>query len=131
MGFFVSERAIPMKPPFDISGDLDTPVSAFLKLQAFQPSFLLESVEHGERWSRFSFVGRNPLATLVLRNGLVDVEGELPEAMPRNRGILAAIEWLLSAYRSPSLETLPPLHGGVVGCLGYDVVLRQRDHHPV
>ena len=37
-----------MKPPFDISGDLDTPVSAFLKLQPFRPSFLLESVEGGE-----------------------------------------------------------------------------------
>ena len=41
-----------MKPPFDISGDLDTPVSAFLKLQAFKPTFLLESVEGGERLGR-------------------------------------------------------------------------------
>ena len=38
-----------MKPPFDIAGDLDTPVSAFMKLAAFKPSFLLESVEGGER----------------------------------------------------------------------------------
>ena len=46
-----------MKPPFDISGDLDTPVSAFLKLQAFRPTFLLESVEGGERVGRYSFIG--------------------------------------------------------------------------
>jgi anthranilate synthase component 1 len=107
----------------DLLADLITPVAAFARLCGDdQPGFLFESVEHGERWSRFSFVGRNPLATLVLRNGLVTVEGDLPVAMPRDKGILAAIEWLLSAYRSPSLDALPPLHGGVVGYLGYDVV---------
>ena len=46
-----------MKPPFDISGDLDTPVSAYMKLGAFEPRFLLESVEGGERLARFSFIG--------------------------------------------------------------------------
>jgi len=46
-----------MKPPFDISGDLDTPVSAYLKLAAFKPRFLLESVEGGERLGRYSFIG--------------------------------------------------------------------------
>ena len=42
-----------MKPPFDIAADLDTPVSAYLKLRAFGPRFLLESVEGGERLARF------------------------------------------------------------------------------
>ena len=46
-----------MKPPFDIAGDLDTPVSAFAKLGAFDPRFLLESVEGGERLARYSFIG--------------------------------------------------------------------------
>src|SRR5437016_12939319 len=46
-----------MKPPFDIAGDLDTPVSAFMKLAAFDPRFLLESVEGGERLARYSFIG--------------------------------------------------------------------------
>ena len=46
-----------MKAPFDIAGDLDTPVSAYLKLAAFRPCFLLESVEGGERLARYSFVG--------------------------------------------------------------------------
>ena len=46
-----------MKPPFDISGDLDTPVSAFMKLASFEPRFLLESVEGGERLARYSFIG--------------------------------------------------------------------------
>ena len=107
----------------ELLADLITPVAAFARLCGDdQPGFLFESVEHGERWSRFSFVGRNPIATLVLRNGEVTVDGDLPAAMPRDKGILAAIEWLLAAYRSPSLDALPPLHGGVVGYLGYDVV---------
>ncbi len=46
-----------MKPPFDIAGDLDTPVSAFAKLGSFNPRFLLESVEGGERLARYSFIG--------------------------------------------------------------------------
>ena len=43
--------------PFDIIADLDTPVSAFLKLRKLQPQFLLESVERGERLARYSFLG--------------------------------------------------------------------------
>ena len=46
-----------MKPPFDIAADLDTPVSAYLKLKPFKPRFLLESVEGGERLARYSFIG--------------------------------------------------------------------------
>ena len=45
-----------MKPPFDIAADLDTPVSAYLKLKPFKPRFLLESVEGGEFMARYSFV---------------------------------------------------------------------------
>ncbi len=44
----------------EILADLETPVAAFTKLVGEGDGFLLESVEHGERWSRFSFVGRNP-----------------------------------------------------------------------
>jgi anthranilate synthase component 1 len=114
----------------DLLADLITPVAAFARLCGDdQAGFLFESVEHGERWSRWSFVGRNPHATLVLRNGVLEVEGDISPDMPRDRGILAAIEWLLERHRSPQLEELPPLHGGVVGYLGYDVV-REVEHLP-
>ena len=56
MGFLLPEDYV-LKPPFDIAGDLDTPVSAFAKLGAFNPRFLLESVEGGERLARYSFIG--------------------------------------------------------------------------
>ncbi|MGH9284824.1 MAG: anthranilate synthase component I [Acidimicrobiales bacterium] len=105
----------------EILCDLITPVAAFLRLVGDRPGFLLESVEH-ERWGRFSFVGRDPSATLVARPGHIALDGRLPPAVPLDRGVLAALAGLLGAYRSPALDDLPPLHGGVVGYLGYDVV---------
>ena len=106
----------------ELLADLETPVAAYAKLVGDAPGFLLESVEHGERWSRFSFVGRDPVATLLLRDGRVEVEGALPVDVPRDRGILAALEHLLGAYRAPVIPELPPLHGGLMGYLGYDVI---------
>jgi anthranilate synthase component 1 len=106
----------------EILGDLETPVAAFAKLVGSEPGFLLESVEHGERWSRFSFVGRHPRATLTLLDGVVRVEGDIPSSVPLDRGMLAALEGLLSVYRSPMMSELPPLQGGVMGYLGFDVV---------
>jgi anthranilate synthase component 1 len=105
----------------ELVADLTTPVSAFLRVVDGGPGFLLESVEL-ERWSRWSFVGRNPSATLLSRGGRLEIDGHLPPSVPRDRGILAAIEAVLAAYRSPALAELPPLHGGLCGYLGYDVV---------
>lgn len=113
----------------EVLGDLETPVAAFAKLVGDRPGFLLESVEHGERWSRFSFVGRDPVATLSLREGRVEIDGDLPADIPTDRGILAAIEALVEVYRSPTFPDLPPLHGGVMGYLGYDVI-REVEHLP-
>jgi anthranilate synthase component 1 len=106
----------------ELLADLTTPVAAFARLVGDDPGFLLESVEHGERWSRWSFIGRNPLATLTARGRTVEVTGDVPDTMPREDGILAAIEHLLGLWRAPALPDLPPLHGGIMGYLGYDVV---------
>jgi anthranilate synthase component 1 len=106
----------------ELLADLETPVAAYAKLVGDRAGFLFESVEHGERWSRFSFVGREPSATLVMRKGRIDVDGVVPPAVPRDRGMLAALDALVAMYRSPPIADLPPLHGGVVGYLGYDVV---------
>ncbi len=106
----------------ELLADLETPVAAYVKLVGDKPGFLLESVEHGERWSRFSFVGRNPTATLLLRDGRVELEGSLPFDVPVDEGILAALDVLLAEFRGPVLPDLPPLHGGVMGYLGYDVI---------
>lgn len=99
----------------EILADLETPVAAFAKLVGDGDGFLLESVEHGERWSRFSFVGRRPRGTLMLRNGVITTTGDVPDSIPRDRGILAAMDALLEIYRAPVLEELPPLQGGLMG----------------
>jgi anthranilate synthase component 1 len=106
----------------ELLADLETPVTAFAKLVGAGDGFLLESVEHGERWGRFSFVGWNPVMTMTLRDGLVAVEGPEHVDVPRDSGILAAIEAVLAAYDAPELADLPPLSGGLIGYLGYDVI---------
>src|SRR5438552_7358565 len=105
----------------EVISDLITPVAAFARCVGDRPGFLLESVEHGERWSRFSFVGRDPSATIVARNGRLDVTGTLPPEVPVDRGVLAAVEALLDRYRSPSVPDLPPPPRRLVGDVGYDV----------
>jgi anthranilate synthase component 1 len=106
----------------EVLADLETPVSAYLKIVGDGEGFLLESVEHAERWGRFSFIGRDPVVTLVARGTRVEVIGDLPDGVPTDAGALAAIEALLAHHRAPQLDALPPFHGGVVGYLGYDVV---------
>ncbi|HXQ90606.1 MAG TPA: anthranilate synthase component I, partial [Acidimicrobiales bacterium] len=105
----------------ELVADTITPVGAFMQVVGGRPGFLLESVEGGERWGRYSFVGRHALATIVSHHGRVSATGvvDVPET---GAGILAAVEALLARYRSPILADLPPLHGGLVGYIGYDVV---------
>jgi anthranilate synthase component 1 len=113
----------------EVLADLETPVSVFVKLVGDGEGFLLESVEHGERWGRFSFIGRDPALTLIVRGREVECLGEGHADLPRDQGALAALEALLARHRAPELPDLPPFHGGVVGYLGYDVV-REVEHLP-
>jgi anthranilate synthase component 1 len=111
----------------EVLADQITPVAAFARLcPGDEPGFLLESVEHGERWGRWSFVGRRPVATLIAHGSQVRVDGEaadvVAEGLPLDQGVLAAIEALLERARTPEGLDLPPLHGGLLGYLGYDVV---------
>jgi anthranilate synthase component 1 len=115
------ERAL--KPPFDIAGDLDTPVSAFMKLAGFAPRFLLESVEGGERLARYSFIGFGDGLEVRLDRDGFNIGGER-RPIPRTR------EELLSGLRT-ALQRAPqplpdiagvPLAGGLVGYASYDVV---------
>ncbi|MCB0957473.1 MAG: anthranilate synthase component I, partial [Ilumatobacter sp.] len=114
----------------EVLGDLDTPVGAFLKLCGDGEGFLLESVEHGERWARYSFVGHDPVATLELRDGAITKRGQhLSADIPFDKGMLAALDAIVAAYDAPIMPDLPPLQGGVMGYLGYDIV-REVEHLP-
>jgi len=112
-----------MESPFDIAADLDTPVSAYIKLAPFQPRFLLESVESGQRLARYSFLGFGEGLTLELRSNEVLIDGARLER-PRS-----ASEWLAMMRdvlaRSPDLKPAIdgiPFAGGLVGAAGYDIV---------
>jgi anthranilate synthase component I len=105
----------------EVVADTLTPVAAFMSVVGDGSGFLLESVEGGERWGRYSFVGRRPLATLTARGRNVVATGSLGLGETTD-GILDALQHLIGTYQSPGLDELPPLHGGVVGYLGYDVV---------
>lgn len=108
-------------------GDRETPVSAYEKLVGDGPGFLLESVEGGERWARWSFLGWDPIFNLIARDGVCTAEGvdlDLPDADP-----LTVLESLLERFASPELPGRPPLHSGAVGYLGYDAV-RYVEHLP-
>ncbi|HEX8804353.1 MAG TPA: anthranilate synthase component I, partial [Acidimicrobiales bacterium] len=130
-GFRALARGYTVIPVWrELLADLTTPVAAYGRVVGDGAGFLLESVEHGEaRWSRWSFIGRNPLATLTCRGRTVEVTGSVPAGVPCDRGILAALDAVLATWRAPSLPELPPLHGGVIGYLGYDVV-REVEHLP-
>ena len=110
----------------EVIADLETPVSAFLKLGESRHGFLLESVEGGERWGRYSFIGIDPFLVMVSNEGLVSWEGEPPAAatarVEAGDTPLEVLRAVLGAYRCPALAGLPPLHAGAVGYLGYDVV---------
>ncbi len=113
----------------EVLADLTTPVAAFARVVGEGEGFLLESVEGGDHWSRWSFIGRHPIATLVSKDGRLEISGDLGIEVPTDEGMLAALEILQAHYRAPELDGLPPLHGGLVGYLGYDVV-REVEHLP-
>ena len=111
----------------EMLADRDTPVSVYESLVGDGDGFLLESVEGGERWARWSFVGWKPHFTLVARHGAVTAHGAaappLPDGDPLT--VLAAV---LDRYATPEPQMVglgdpsPPLFAGAVGYLAYDVV---------
>jgi len=95
----------------DVTADLETPVSAFLKVARGRYSFLLESVEGGERLARYSFIGTEPYR--IIRTGPNEREGAVDP--------LPLIEQELGRFKLVAIPGLPPFHGGAVGYLSYEV----------
>lgn len=114
-------RAIPVVR--EILADLDTPVSAFMKVGGSPYSFLLESVEGGERWGRWSILGGDPALVVrawgrrceLVKDGYVSVREERDDP-------LTFLEEQLGKYQAVDVPGLPRFAGGVVGWLSYDAV---------
>jgi anthranilate synthase component 1 len=110
---------------FDIPADLDTPTSAFLKLAPLEPRFLLESVEHGERVGRYSFIGFGDGLDVMSRSGTVTAGDVTTETDGTIRGLMDALRGALSKTPQPGPTSADvPFHGGLVGAVAFDVAYR-------
>ncbi len=108
----------------EILADLETPVSCFLKVGDRPYSYLLESVEGGEKIARYTFIGTSP--SLVFqskgRQIAIDTPGKGQKKFHTAQDPLAELEKILKRYRQAPVGNLPPFCGGAVGYLGYDTV---------
>jgi len=109
----------------EFHADLETPVSAYLKISARFPTdhFLLESVEGGEKWGRYSFIGFDPLLGLRAEaKGISVRQGGETRNVPVTADPLDVLEGILKEIRYRPAAGLPRLSGGAVGYIGYDYV---------
>lgn len=106
----------------EILADMDTPVTAYLKM-ANSPSFLFESVVGGEKWARYSFAGASPSREIRAWGRKIEIKDRL-------RGIesfetddpVGVLKKELSQFRPVEVKGLPRFYGGLVGYIGYDMV---------
>ena len=113
----------------EVLADLETPVSAYLKMAQGPYSYLLESVQGGEKWGRYSIIGL-PCPTVIRVTGdslLIEQEGEEIHRQETDDP-LAAIQSIHRQFNVPQLDTLPRFNGGLVGYFSYDTVSYIEPH---
>ncbi len=107
----------------EVLADLDTPLSAYLKLADGAYSYLFESVHGGEQWGRYSIIGL-PCKTLVKITGqqiVLEKQGKVIESLTHSQPLLW-IEEFRQRYKVPDIEGLPRFNGGLVGYFGYETI---------
>ena len=105
----------------DILADTETPVSAFLKIDDGSDAFLFESVEGGEKWGRYSFLGIAPRATFMSRGNVVEIV-ENGSARRVEGDPIELLREFISPYEAAHFEGMSRFYGGAVGYMGYDMV---------
>jgi anthranilate synthase component 1 len=110
--------------------DIETPVSAYLKLKDDSYAYLLESAEGGKRWGRYSFIGCMPYLRAISRDSTVEIleEGE-NKVLKDVRNPLDVMRDLCAKFKPVAVNDLPPYQGGFVGFFNYDLV-RKWEHLP-
>ncbi|MEW6075250.1 MAG: anthranilate synthase component I [Candidatus Omnitrophota bacterium] len=109
----------------EISADLETPVSSFLKIKEGAYAFLLESVEGQEKIARYSFLGSNPSVVIKTRARTVEVRYARRNHLRRfttHEDPLAELKKLMAPFKAAHVKGLPRFYGGFVGYIGYDFV---------
>lgn len=107
----------------DFLADMETPVSVFHKISRGPGSFLLESVEGGERLARYSFIGTEPRFTATLRDGIATIRHR--DGTTRVETFTDPLIWVgnhLAPYRPVTLPDMPRFVGGIVGYFAYECV---------
>lgn len=103
----------------EIYADMTTPIALLRRLQARSKRFfLLESVEGGEKWARYSFLGYDPILRATCKNGTVKFEGVQNRTVQTDKP-LDVLREVLAGYRALRIEGLPPFTGGFVGYFAY------------
>ena len=107
----------------DVMADTETPVSVFMRFQDVCPNcFLLDSVEGGEKWARYSFIGRDPIVTIRIRDNAANLQHRDGTVEQMRGNPFRIVQAVMNRYRSPRIEGMPRLFGGAVGFFGYDLV---------
>jgi anthranilate synthase component 1 len=113
-----------------VAADLETPVSAFLRVAAHEPeAFLLESVEGGETIGRYTFIGIRPFRTMTAASSTITETTPGASPVTRPGDIFAELKSSLAGHTPARLPGLPPFTSGAVGFFAYDIV-RQIEHLP-
>jgi anthranilate synthase component 1 len=113
----------------EIMADMDTPVSAFKKLDDGRFSFLLESIEGGEKWARYSFLGSTPSMIVRSKGSCVEIIENGVTTTLSSDDPLRCVRDVMARFTPVEVEGLPRFFGGAVGYLGYDMV-RHFEHLP-
>jgi len=104
-----------------IMADTETPIRIFQHFYQEPRAFLLESVEGGVKWARYSFIGTDPFLMIRGKNGIIEIEKkdhvERVEEKP-----IETLKAYLRSFRSPAIEQMPPFTGGAIGFFGYDLL---------
>lgn len=101
--------------------DMETPIRVFQHFYEENQAFLLESVEGGVKWGRYSFIGTHPFMTVKAKNGITTVE-TLGEVKQYDESPVEVLRMYMRDYSSPALSDLPRFSGGAVGFFGYDLL---------
>ena len=106
----------------EIPADLDTPVSAFLKIRSGKNDFLLESMEGGAKWGRYSFLGTDPRLVICVKQNTVEITEGKKKKKIQTENPLDELKKIMKGYKPVEVNGLPSFTGGLVGYLGYDFV---------
>lgn len=106
----------------EIYADVVTPITLLRKIAGISDKyFLLESIEGGEKWGRYSFIGFNPKARLAYKNGTLTITGEGEKTVTTYKPY-DEIRKYLANYKTPEFNDIPPFTGGLVGYWGYAMI---------